>query len=113
MLIELLEQKLPLGDGVRDMVALVHELEVVYPENGLRQPHRITSTLVAESDRTGLTAMSRSVGLPTAIAVKRLLRGELPLTGSVIPTHPSIYAPVLEELAGRGLAFREKSEALL
>jgi len=111
MLIHLLERKLPLADDKRDVVVLVHELEVAYP-GGERAPERVTSTLVSEGEAGGFTAMSRTVGLPTAAAVRLLLDGELPLTGCHIPTHPSIYEPVLRELAAAGLAFTESTVAL-
>ena len=51
--------------------------------------------------------MARSVGLPVVIAVKLLLGGELSLTGCLIPTHPAIYAPILERIERAGLSFRE------
>ena len=111
MLIHLLQRKLPLGDDLRDVVVLVHELEVTYP-NARRAPERITSTLVSVGEAGGFTAMSRTVGLPTAVAVRLLLDGELPLFGCHIPTHPSIYEPVLRELAAAGLEFREQSHPL-
>ena len=57
--------------------------------------------------------MSKAVGLPAAIAVKLILRDELSLTGSYIPTHPSIYEPVLRELHESGLSFQEKTTPLL
>ncbi len=109
MLIHLLERKLPLTDELRDVVVLVHELEVTYP-NGERTPERVTSTMVSEGEAGGFTAMSRTVGLPTAAAVQLLLDGELSLTGCQIPTHPSIYEPVLREISAAGLKFTEKTE---
>jgi saccharopine dehydrogenase-like NADP-dependent oxidoreductase len=109
MLVDLLKKKLPLSDDARDMVVLVHEMDVAYPGSD-RAAERITSTLVAHGDPGGFTAMSRTVGLPVAIAAKLLLRGELPLTGSHLPTHPSIYGPVLEEMAREGLEFAERTE---
>ncbi len=56
--------------------------------------------------------MARTVGLPTATAAKLLLEGELRLTGSQIPTHPSIYEPVLGEIAKAGLKCTEKVRPL-
>jgi len=111
MLVKLLEQKLPLGDDGRDVVVLVHEFEVDYPGTD-RPPQRITSTLVSEGEAGGFTAMSRTVGLPTAIAVKLVLDHKLPLTGCLIPTHPAIYEPVLREIAEHGLCFTERVETL-
>ena len=54
-----------------------------------------------------MTTMAKTVGLPAAIAVKRILNGELTLTGCQIPTHKAIYEPVLEELEAEGLKFTE------
>jgi saccharopine dehydrogenase (NADP+, L-glutamate forming) len=113
MLVDVLVKKLPLGPDGRDVVVIVHEMDVDYPENGVREPQQIISTLVAESHAPGFTAMSKAVGLPAAIAVRLILRGELPLTGSFIPTHPSIYEPVLKELDESGLSFKEKAAPLL
>jgi hypothetical protein len=90
---------------------LVHELEVDYPGKR-RAPERITSTLVSKGEAGGFTAMAKTVGLPTAAAVRLLLDGELPLTGCHIPTHPSIYEPVLRELSAAGLEFVERTEAM-
>ncbi len=111
MMIHLLKKKLPLLPGMRDMVVIMHELDVEYPE-GERRLERITSTLVAEGDGNGFTAMARTVGLPTATAAKLLLGGELKLVGSQIPTHLSIYEPVLGEIAKAGLKFTEKVRPL-
>ena len=45
-------------------------------------------------------------GLPAAIAAQLLLTGDLPMTGSYIPTHPAIYSPILAGLAEGGLQFK-------
>jgi saccharopine dehydrogenase-like NADP-dependent oxidoreductase len=112
MLVHLLEKKLPLLPGMRDMVIIMHELDVDYPE-GQQGKERITSTLVAEGEGNGFTAMAKTVGLPTAIGAKLLLAGEIQVSGSQIPTHPSIYEPVLREIAEEGLVFRERAEPLV
>jgi saccharopine dehydrogenase-like NADP-dependent oxidoreductase len=111
MLVHLLKNRLPLTRGTRDMVVLVHELDVEYPD-GDRAAERIRSTLVVEGEPDGFTAMSRTVGLPVAIATRLLLRGELSLTGTLIPTHPSIFAPVLREIEQAGLRFTETTRPL-
>ena len=111
MLIHMLDTKLPLTEGMRDLIILLHRLEVSYPDDS-RPPERITSTLLSEGEAGGSTAMSRTVGLPTAIVTRLLLEDKLPLTGSQIPLHPSIYEPVLRELAEAGLTFAEEREAL-
>jgi saccharopine dehydrogenase (NADP+, L-glutamate forming) len=113
MLRDVLIRKLPLGPQGKDVVVIVHEMDVDYPGDDGREPRQVRSTLVAESEARGFTAMSKAVGLPAAIAVKRILRDELPLTGSYIPTHPAIYEPVLQELRDCGLSFSEKAAPLL
>ena len=113
MLRDLLIRKLPLGPDGKDVIVILHEMDVEYPGNGGKESQQITSTLVAESNASGFTAMSKAVGLPAAIAVKLILRDELSLTGSYIPTHPSIYEPVLRELHESGLSFKEKTTPLL
>ena len=106
MLVHVLQTKLPLTPEMRDMVVLVHELDVEFPDDD-RPAERIRSTLVLEGEDGGFTAMARSVGLPVVIAVKLLLDGELSLTGSLIPTHPAIYAPILRLVERAGLRFKE------
>ena len=111
MMIHLLKRKLPLLPGMRDMVVVMHELDVEYG-GAEKKRERITSTLVAEGEENGFTAMAKTVGLPTALAAELLLQGNLELVGSHIPTHPSIYEPVLQGLARAGLEFTEKTEPL-
>ena len=109
MMVELLEKKLPLGEGVRDLVILLHSMDVEYPD---RPAERVTSTFTSEGQAEGFTAMAISVGLPTALAVRLLLDGRLTLRGSQIPTDPEIYEPILKELEKEGLKFKEKVEVL-
>ncbi len=107
----LLVKKLPLPPGGRDMVILQHEIEATYPEeNSLRE--RIQTTMIEYGEPGGFTAMSKTVGLPAALAVKLILTNKIPLSGCHIPTHPAIYEPVLEELRKLGLTFTEKFEEL-
>ena len=109
MMVHLLQQKMPLTPETRDLVLLVHELDVEYAD---RPGERITSTFAVEGELGGFTAMSRTVGLPVAIAAELKLRGDLSLTGSLIPTHPAIYQPILAEIEAAGLRFEEAREPL-
>lgn len=109
-MVELLRRKLRLSEEDRDLVILQHELEVRYPSQKRRE--RIVSTFTHYGDPGGMTAMSRTVGLPAAIVVRLLMEGRLTITGSQLPTHPSIYEPVLAELEGEGLTFRETTTPL-
>ncbi len=111
MMSELLEEKLPLLPDMRDLVVLMHELEVEYPGKD-RPGERIVSTMAVEGEAGGFTAMSKTVGLPAALAAKLVLSGELHLTGTHIPTHPSIYKPILVEIEKEGLSFLERVEKM-
>ena len=108
MLTHLLRTRLSIPAGGRDLVILRHELEVCLPDDSFE---RLTSTMVTEGD-AGFTAMARTVGLPTALTVQLLLDGKLTLTGSLIPTHPAVYAPVLRALEDEGLVFTETREPM-
>ncbi len=56
----------------------------------------------------GDSSMSRTVGLPAAIAVKLVLTGKIDVTGVHIPVIPEIYEPILAELEGMGIHFSEE-----
>ncbi len=106
-LIHLLKTRLALPPEARDMVAIVHEITSVYPEQGGRR-ERLVSTFRHFGEPGGTTAMARTVGLPAGIAAKLIMTGNLPLTGSHVPTHELIYGPVLRELAAEGMRFEER-----
>ena len=110
-MIDLICRKLKMPEGARDMVILVHEIEAVYPEEGNKR-EKITSTMIEYGIPDGFTAISRTVGLPIAVAAKLLLKDELPLTGCQIPTHPAVYGPVLRELTQNELKFTERTDSL-
>ncbi|MFH0881394.1 MAG: saccharopine dehydrogenase C-terminal domain-containing protein [bacterium] len=106
-MVHVLQMKLPLRKEDRDMVILVHRITVEYPEaESCRE--EIVSTFLCYGDPNGHTGMSKTVGLPAAIAVKLILTGKLEATGSQLPLLPEIYKPVLEELEQLGMPFREK-----
>ena len=73
---------------------------------------RRTSVLVAFGEPGGDSATSRTVSLPAAIAGRLMLEGGLELTGVHVPIEPAIYGPVLDEMAGLGIVFRERTERL-
>ena len=110
-LARLFTTRLALPPDGRDMVILMHCLEVRYPDEGGRR-ERVRSVLVHRGDPGGWTAMARTVGLPASLVTRLLLSGELPLTGAHIPTHPAVYEPVLGRLEEEGLRFEEDVEEL-
>jgi saccharopine dehydrogenase (NADP+, L-glutamate forming) len=107
---KLMSEKLPLPKGKRDMVVLMHKLEAEFPEQ--EKSVRYISTLTDYGEPDGITAIAKTVGAPAGIAAKLILLGELPLTGTHIPTHPAIYTKVLKELESLNIKFTEVEENL-
>jgi len=86
-------------EGERDMVVLFHEFEADFEADTPGKKEYITSTLVEFGIPKGDSAMSRTVTLPAAIAVRNILNGNFnKLTGVHIPVLPEIYNPVLDAL---------------
>jgi len=104
----LLQKKLVMAKDDLDMIVLYHNFIVEYKD----KKEFITSTLVDTGIPEGVSAMSRTVSLPAAIASSMLLNGEIKITGVHIPVQPEIYTPVLHELETMGLQFRERVEVL-
>ena len=108
VLADQMRKKLQYAEGERDMIILLHDFIVAYPD---RTEH-ITSTLVDFGIPDGDTSMARTVGLPAAIATRLILQGEIRLTGVHIPVVPEIYDPVLDELEALGVRMEERVELL-
>ena len=99
----LLETKLAMQPGDKDMIVMLHEF--VYELNG--EHKQLQSSLVVNGEDSVHTAMAKTVGLPLGIAAKLILNGTLNLTGLHIPIVKEIYEPVLEELEHEHIAFKE------
>ena len=97
-------EKMQYQPGERDMLVLKHEFLAEYSD----RQERITSTMVDFGIPYGFTSMARTVGLPAAIAVAMILRGQITLTGVQVPVVPEIYEPVLAELEAQGIRFVER-----
>lgn len=104
----LIEEKWRLDDGDKDMIVMWHRFR--YHNRGKK--FEIQSRLICEGDDTTYTAMSKTVGLPIAIAARLMMKGELALTGVHLPVIPEIYEPVLNELQSCGIVFQETENAL-
>jgi saccharopine dehydrogenase-like NADP-dependent oxidoreductase len=105
---KLIEKKWKLNEGDKDMIVMWHRF--IYSKNGKR--FEKTSSLVTLGDDTVYTAMSKTVGLPIAIAARMILNGKMPLSGVRLPIIPEIYLPVLEELKQYGIVFNEQEREL-
>ena len=104
----MLEKKLTIAEGDKDMIVMLHELE--YAVNGQRS--MVNSSLIVKGDDSLRTAMAKTVGLPLGIATKLILQDKIKTTGLRIPVVPEIYIPVLEELEKNGIVFNETIQSL-
>lgn len=100
---KLLEGKLQLNEGDKDMIVMWHRFN--YELEGKEK--EIHSALVVEGEDPTYTAMSNTVGLPVGIAAKHLLTGKLKARGVQLPTDAVIYEPILEELKEYNITFKE------
>jgi saccharopine dehydrogenase-like NADP-dependent oxidoreductase len=81
-----------------------HQLE--YELGGKR--HRLISSMVDKGVDQWDTSISRTVGLPAAIAARLILQGKVQTYGVVLPIYREIFQPVLEELKKFGIHFTEQ-----
>ena len=91
----LMEQKMMLDEGDKDMIAMQH-IFVYTTKEGVRK--QITSSLVVEGIDKLNTAMAITVGIPLAIATKFVAQEKVALRGVHIPVMPELYEPIFEEL---------------
>jgi saccharopine dehydrogenase-like NADP-dependent oxidoreductase len=88
-----------------DILVMQHQLE--YEVNGVRR--KLIASMVDKGRDHENTAISRTVGLPAAIAAKMVLNGKITATGVHIPIIKEIYEPILEELKVHGIRFVEET----
>lgn len=93
-----MEATMQYAEGERDLVVLHHEM--IVKKDGKRE--KWTSTLAREGNEEA-TAMAFLVGVPAAIAARLILENAFEKRGVLIPIHKEIYAPLLEEMAERGM----------
>jgi len=101
-------KKMSLGKNEKDMIVMHHEFIAQYPS----KKEYITSTLLDFGIPKGDSAISRTVALPAAIAVKMILHDEIDITGVHIPVIPEIYNPIISELEEMNIKFKEKTEKI-
>ena len=104
----ILESKWKLDPTDKDLVLMMHE--IYYTLNGNK--YLVQSSMAKKGKDANDTAMATTVGLPLAMSVCAYLNGLIPLTGLHIPTHPSIYTPILKSLAEEDIVFEETTTTL-
>jgi saccharopine dehydrogenase-like NADP-dependent oxidoreductase len=100
----ILEQKWTLKPEDKDMIVMWHKFDYVLDG---KEGKAESSLVVTGEDRIN-TAMSKTVGLPVAIATRMILNNKISSKGVVIPVTKEIYQPCLLELEEYGVNFNEK-----
>ena len=72
------------------------------------QIQELHSSMVYEGTGAHRTAMSKTVGLPLALAVEMILSGEFKERGVVRPLMKELYVPILKKLSKQGIRFEER-----
>ena len=99
----ILKNKLVLEKEDKDMLVMYHEFEYKLGE----KRYAVQSSMVNIGEDQTYTSMANTVGLPVAIAAKRILNGQLVTKGVTLPIQRENYFPILEELHSLGIKFTE------
>ena len=101
---KILVDKWTLDKDDKDMIVMYHKFG--YTLNG--KNYQIDATMVAIGKDQTYTAMSKTVGLPVAMATLAILNGKITTPGVQIPIAKEVYEPILKELQEFGIEFHEK-----
>ncbi|NDV41757.1 saccharopine dehydrogenase family protein [Flagellimonas sediminis] len=103
MLQYILEESWTLQEDEKDMIVMYHKFG--YELNGEKK--QIDANMVVIGENRTYTAMSKTVGLPVAMATLQILNGKITTPGVQIPIRKEVYAPILSELKSYGIHFKE------
>ncbi|KAB0398173.1 hypothetical protein E2I00_000226 [Balaenoptera physalus] len=92
--------------GEKDMIVMRDNFGIRHPSGHLENK---TIDLVVYGDVNGFSAMAKTVGLPTAMAAKMLLDGEIQAKGLMGPFSKEIYGPILERIKAEGIMYTTQS----
>ncbi|MFD1094309.1 saccharopine dehydrogenase family protein [Salegentibacter chungangensis] len=106
---KILMDKWSLSPEDKDMIVMYHKFG--YELNGEKK--QIDSTMVHIGKNQTETAMAKTVGLPVAIAVIKILNGEIKTPGVQLPIKREVYGPILKELEKHEIAFKEQETEYL
>lgn len=101
---KILSDQWTLKSDDKDMIVMYHKFG--YEMEGIKR--QIDSKMVCLGEDQTYTAMSKTVGLPVAIAALQILNGGIKTAGVQIPITKEVYQPILEELETFGVQFIEK-----
>ncbi|KAA3677485.1 uncharacterized protein DEA37_0002436 [Paragonimus westermani] len=98
------------GPTERDLIIMAHELIIDWPNKKQRELRKVSLVEYGKAGqgKAGM-AMSRTVGIPAAIAAKMIVNGEVTDKGIVLPLKPHIYKPIIERLKQEGIQAQESS----
>ena len=103
------KKEMEYAEGEKDMIVMKHTYEVEYPD----RTEYLSTQLVDYGLDDGTTSMSRTVGLPVAIAARMVLQKTITLTGIQIPIVPELYNPILDELAKENIVFHDYTDKVV
>ncbi|WP_225035328.1 saccharopine dehydrogenase family protein [Winogradskyella sp. SM1960] len=92
-----------LSEDDKDMIVMYHKFG--YELDG--EKHQIDATMVTLGKDQTYTAMSKTVGLPVAIATLTILNGEIKTPGVQIPITKEVYGPILKAMESHDVIFKE------
>jgi saccharopine dehydrogenase-like NADP-dependent oxidoreductase len=88
----------------KDMIVMYHKFG--YELNGKKE--QIDSKMVCIGEDQTYTAMSKTVGLPVAMATLLILNGKITTPGVQLPIRKEVYLPILKELEQYDVVFKEQ-----
>ena len=88
----------------KDMIVMYHKFGYVLDD----KKYQIDASMVVLGEDQTYTAMSKTVGLPVAIATLQILNERIKNPGVQIPISKEVYDPILKELEQHGIQFSEK-----
>ena len=106
---KILMDKWTLQEDDKDMIVMYHKFG--YELDG--KTYQIDSSMVTIGEDQTYTAMSKTVGLPVAIASLKILNKEITTPGVLRPIAKEVYKPILKELETYGVYFTEEKKTYL
>ena len=103
MLQKILEDSWTMAHDDKDMIVMYHKFG--YELKG--QQKQIDSNMVVIGESRTHTAMSKTVGLPVAMAALLILNKKITTPGVQIPIQSEVYTPILKQLIDYGVIFHE------